>query len=380
MLACVSGREGGVNDTEPIEAIEPKRYLTWKSVLRAVISLAVIGAIFFWALPKFADYSAVWAEMRSMTWLEVATLILVGLWNLATYWIVMVSVLPGLTYPQAAVVNQASTAVSNTLPGGGALGVGVSYAIYHSWGFTTSEFALATVVSGVWNNFAKLGFPVIALALLAITGDANAGFVTAGLLGVGVLATVIVVFGLMLRKDSAARKIGDWAGRAVSAIRGWFRKAPITGWGESAARFSAQTAGLIHDRWVRITVSAVVSHLSLYFVLLISLRHVGISEEELGWVTVLAGFAFVRLISALPITPGGVGLVELGYAVYLTQGLTDAQSAQVVAAMLVFRFITFVLPIPNGIAAYLYWQKNRSWRKTPEERQAEMRAAAAETG
>ena len=365
-----------MNDTEPNEPAEPKRRLTWKTVLRAVISLTVVGAIFFWAIPAIADYGEVWASARSMTWLEAATLVLVGLWNLATYWIVMVAVLPGLTYPQAAVVNQASTAVSNTLPGGGALGVGVSYAIYHSWGFTTSEFALATVVSGVWNNFAKLGFPIVALALLAVTGDVNAGFVTAGLLGVAVLIAVIVVFGLMLRKDTAARRIGDWAGRVVTAIRGWLRKTPVSGWGDAAARFSGQTAGLIHDRWGRITVSALVSHLSLYFVLLISLRHVGISEEELGWVTVLAGFAFVRLISALPITPGGVGLVELGYAAYLTIGMTDAQSAQVVATILIFRFITFVLPIPNGIAAYLYWQKNRSWRMTPEERKAGMQAAA----
>jgi uncharacterized membrane protein YbhN (UPF0104 family) len=112
-----------------------------------------------------------------------------------------------------------------------------------------------------------------------------------------------------------------------------------------------------------LTVASLVSHGSLYLVLLIALRHVGVSQEELGWITILAAFAFVRLISALPITPGGVGVVELGYVAALTVGLDDSLSAQVVAAVLVFRFLTFFLPIPSGAAAYTFWRRNTSWRQ-----------------
>ncbi len=83
----------------------------------------------------------------------------------------------------------------------------------------------------------------------------------------------------------------------------------------------------------------------------------------MGWVRVLAAFAFVRLISALPVTPGGVGVVELGYTAALGIGLGDAAQAQIVAAVLVFRFVTFVLPIPAGVISYVYWRRNRSWRK-----------------
>ena len=110
------------------------------------------------------------------------------------------------------------------------------------------------------------------------------------------------------------------------------------------------------------------SHVSLYLVLLVALRHVGVSQEELSWIGVLAAFAFVRLISALPLTPGGVGIVELGYAAVLTIGLDDTTSAQVVAAILVFRAITYLLPIPLGIASYIIWRVNKSWRLSQEER------------
>ncbi|MEE9183994.1 MAG: YbhN family protein, partial [Acidimicrobiia bacterium] len=99
--------------------------------------------------------------------------------------------------------------------------------------------------------------------------------------------------------------------------------------------------------------------------LLITLRHVGVGQDVLSWIEVLAVFAFVRLISALPITPGGVGVVELGLTVGLQVAADlDAVDSSIAAAVLVFRAITFVLPIPLGAIAYLIWRGNTSWRKS----------------
>ena len=187
-----------------------------KRVMQAVVSLAIVLAIFAFALPQFADYGDVWDEIKAMTWRETVGLVAVALWNLATYWLVLVAVMPGLTIPQAMISNQASTAVANTLPGGGAIAVGVTYAMYRSWGFTKSQFALAAVVSGVWNNFVKLGMPVLALALLALEGEATPGRILAAVAGIGVLVGFIVVFGLFLARASLARRIGSFLGRLVS--------------------------------------------------------------------------------------------------------------------------------------------------------------------
>jgi uncharacterized protein (TIRG00374 family) len=80
-------------------------------------------------------------------------------------------------------------------------------------------------------------------------------------------------------------------------------------------------------------------------------------------VKAFAAFSFVRLLSALPITPGGVGVVELGYVAAMGAGQPDLVQAQIVAATLVFRAITYLLPIPLGIVTWLYWRRNTSWRK-----------------
>lgn len=349
-------------------AAAPKKTAVWKRVAQAVISLAIVVGIFVGVMPLIADYGEVWATIQAMTWLEVLSLILIGLWNLATYWFVLTAALPGLRLREAAVVNQASTAVANTLPGGGVIGVGVSVAMLTSWGFTIAAITRSALVTGIWNNFVKLGMPVLALALLALEGEVTPARLAAAAVGIAVLVAAVVLFALLLKSERLARAIGRGFGRVVDWFRKLLRRPPLGDWGDRAAKFRSNTIGLLRHRWLWLTLATLLSHFSLYLVLLVALRHVGVSQEELSWITVLAAFAFVRLISALPITPGGVGVVELGYAAVLTLGLDATTSAQVVAAILVFRAITYFLPIPLGVISYGVWRWNKSWRMSHQER------------
>ena len=106
-----------------------------------------------------------------------------------------------------------------------------------------------------------------------------------------------------------------------------------------------------------------VSHITLFFVLLVALRHVGVDNATVGWATVLASFAFGRLVSAIPVTPGGLGVIELGYVAALSVGVGHAVETKIVAAVLLFRAITFAPPIVIGGFTYLYWRRNTSWRR-----------------
>jgi uncharacterized membrane protein YbhN (UPF0104 family) len=141
-------------------------------------------------------------------------------------------------------------------------------------------------------------------------------------------------------------------------------------WAEGAARFRRRTIGLVRGRAARITVAAVVTHLSLFLVLLVALRDVGVSNDEVSWAKVLAAFAFVRLLSAIPVTPGGLGVVELGLTATLGSGLPDTTKNQIAAAVLMYRFLTWFAPIPLGIGSWMFWRSNRSWRNSVVARRA----------
>ena len=333
-----------------------------RQVVQAVVSVAVVGAIFVGVLPQVADISDVRREIAAMTLVEVAGLLAVAAWNLLTYLFVWVASLPGLSYGQAMVVTQSTTALANTVPAGSALSIGLSYSMFASWGFKRSAITLALLVSGIWNNFVKLGLPVLALALLAVGGEAGGGRVVAGLLGIAVLVAAVVVFTLMLRTEGTARRVGLLAQRVAAPVVRLLRRPPPAGWDLAVARFREKTIRLLSTRWHWLTLATVVSHLSLYAVLLATLRNVGVSQDEVGWVEVLAAFAFIRLLSAIPITPGGLGVIELGLiAALVTAG---GERPEVVAAVLVYRALTYLLPIPVGVVCYVVWRRAKRWRRS----------------
>jgi uncharacterized protein (TIRG00374 family) len=331
-----------------------------RRALQAAVSLVLVGGIFYFVLGQFADLSSVWRAIRSLTKVEVAVLLGLAAWNLATYWIQMVVATPGLTYPQAMVLTESTTAVSNALPAGGAIGVGLTYSILGSWGFSNSRATLAVLVSGIWNNFAKLGMPVVALAILAVSGDSGGGGLVAALAGLLGLVGAVAIFALILHSEAFARQLGLFSQRIATRIRKVFRKGPATGWDLAVTKFRRRVLSFVHHSWIQITVITVIGHLSLYLVLLASLRVMGVSEQDASWAQVLAVFSFARLITAIPITPGGVGIVELA----LIGGISAAggERAEVVAAVLIYRLLTYVVPIVFGGITYVFWRRNRSWR------------------
>src|SRR6476619_674055 len=304
---------------------------TWKRIVGYVISAAIVVAIFVWAIPKYADYHDVASAIGTLTPLEFWSLFAATIFNLVTYWWANQAALPGMGIGKAAVLTQTTTSVANTLPAGGAIAIGLTYSILDSWGFTGTNVALYVGVTGIWNIFTKLGLPMLALVFLCPS-------------------------------EPFAIRIGNALARFVSWFRRLLRKPPVTGGGDGAARFRRDTIALVRYRWIRLTVFTVLSQLALFFVLLLSLRHMGVSEQEVSAAEAFAVFAFSRLLSAVPITPGGVGLIDLGYIGGLT-AFDSLEKAQIVAAVLLFRALTLGIQIPMGAFTYVIWRVKSDWRR-----------------
>jgi uncharacterized membrane protein YbhN (UPF0104 family) len=88
----------------------------------------------------------------------------------------------------------------------------------------------------------------------------------------------------------------------------------------------------------------------------------GVSEQEVPTVEAFAVFAFARLLSAIPVTPGGVGVIDLGYIGGLTN-IDQPESAQIIAAVLIFRVLTYGIQIPLGGVTYFIWRAKTGWRR-----------------
>jgi putative heme transporter len=331
--------------------------------VRVLLAAVVVAIVYLGLLPKLVDVGEVGATLRAMTWLELVTLSAVAVWNLGSYLLPQLVALPGLSFRQAALESHTSTAVGNLLPGGQAVALGVTYRFYSSYGFGRSEIMLSLLVQGVWNNFVKLGMPVVALGLLVVTRRAAGELAPVALVGVAVLAVALTGFALSLSSEQRAWRIGGGLAALTALVRLLAGRVARPPWSEAAVRFRALAISLLGPRWHWLTVATLVSHLSLFLVLLLALRHVGVADWQVSWVEALAAFALVRLLAAVPITPGGLGVVELGLATALV--LAGGAKAQVVAAALVFRALTFLLPIPIGAVTYWLWRRAEGHREAP---------------
>src|SRR5438045_8607261 len=93
--------------------------MTRKRIVGYMISVAIVVAIFAWAIPKYADYHDVITAIRTLTPLEFWSLVAATIFNLVTYWWANQAALPGMGVGKAAVLTQTTTSVANTLPAGG---------------------------------------------------------------------------------------------------------------------------------------------------------------------------------------------------------------------------------------------------------------------
>jgi len=341
----------------PGDEIGQRRRLSKRHLLGGAVGIAVVVATFAFVLPRIADYRDVWGVVKTLSWTEIGLLVGATALNLVTFAPPWMAALPGLRFRQAFVVTQASTASSYVAPAGIAVGMALSFAILRAWGFAAAPVSLAIAVTGVWNQLAMLAFPTVGLGLLALSGTPHAALDTIAFIGLAIFVLVLAAFAAGLSTPNLARRIGDLAARGASWGRKLIRRGSVTWDGEAFVRFRNRTNSLLKRRWHVLTFATLAGHLTVFLVLLVSLRVLGVSGGEISAVEAFAGWSIVRLLGSIPITPGGLGVVELG----LTTALVGfgGDQVEVVAAVLVYRVLTILPTLLVGLLAGATWRHHR---------------------
>ena len=320
-----------------------------------MIAIAFVVAVFAFVLPRVADYGDVWDALSNLGTGGTAGLIVVAVINLATFAPPWMAALPGLSMTHALVMSQASTAAAAVLPGGDAVGMGLSYAMLRRWGFSVQQVAVATAATAVWNAFANVIFAVAGAAFLAMSGESHALLTTAAVIGTVAVTVAGALFAVALHDDGKARMLGAVSQRLWNRVARVLRLRPAFGWGERLVDFRREAVGLLRRRWLPLTAATLLGHLTVFLVLLVALRAVGVPGTDVSLAEAFAAWALIRVITTIPITPGGIGVVELG----LTGALVGfgGQRAPAVAAVLLYRVLTYVPPIALGGVCLLVWRR-----------------------
>jgi putative heme transporter len=312
-----------------------------RAVLRFAVGIALAVAVFVEIVPRIASYGDVAHRLGTVSWPWIVALAVGSLLDILTTALPWQAVLPQLSFLGALAMTQASTALTTLLPGGAPLGMALSFGFLRRLRIDRGAAGFAVAVTGIWSQVMILVYPLVGSILVFATGGLSSS--TAAIAGASAAGGVVII-GLTvaaLRSEGAARWLGDVSARFAAWVARLFHRHP-PGWsGEGLVQLRAERLVLLRRRWPRLTASTLANQLTAYVVFEMSLRAVGISFAELPPSEAFLAWAIGRVLSSLPLTPGGIGVVELGMIGTLV-GFGVA-NAHVVAAVLLYRGV-IVLP------------------------------------
>ncbi|HUZ01925.1 MAG TPA: hypothetical protein VMU89_16380 [Thermomicrobiaceae bacterium] len=220
-------------------------------IVATAVTGAVTGVVFALVLPTFASYGPVWRVAQSLSWSWLAALAAAALLNVATFPLPWIVALPGLGFLNALRMTQASTAFSLVVPGGAPIGMAASFGMLRSWRLAGRPVAVAVALTGIWNQLTTFAFPMVGVALLALTGVASGRLKVLAISGLVAVVTVTTLLALALAKPRVAFAVGELSMRYLGWLRRGRRAAPPTWGGGSAVLLRTETVALLRQRWAR---------------------------------------------------------------------------------------------------------------------------------
>jgi uncharacterized protein (TIRG00374 family) len=314
--------------------------------------------VFYVALPLVVSHRS---QVRALAHINVAYLalgVLLEVAALAAYAQLTHSVLPngGPRRFRLFRINLSTLALSHVSPGGTAPGAALGYRLLTQSGVTGADtgFALGTqgigsaVVLNVifWCSLVSFlvlhGFRVP--AGLGGHGSTSASILVlvAAAVGVVLLGAFGGLFYLLTRGQARA-------GQVIHAVCEHIRFLDADRFTSLVERLAARFAVLVDDRpllwraggWAASNWLLDAASLWVF---------VAAFSHFLSPVDLLTAYGLANILAAIPITPGGLGVVEFVLVTMLAGfGLTDGQA---LSAVLAYRAVNFWLPIPFGGLAY----------------------------
>jgi len=334
----------------------------------AAVTVAVLVAVFAGAFPRFIHYQQAWSSIQRLPAGYLAALVGTAVVNIAVGAWPLQAALPGLGYRRAFLVGQTSFAMSNAVPAGSAVGLGVEYDMLESYGFGAGAAAGASAVSTVFNVYATAFMPVLGVLALLATGQARWDYALIAVAGVAAVGVSAAAMAAILRGEGGARRVGRLADRLVNRLGRRLLRGRTVDLTSKILDFRSDVIEVMRARWPLVIGSTLLPQLTLWSVLFVALSGVAHGDPEGSPVTgpeSLAAFSFAMILSSVPVTVGGLGTVDAGLTGLLSA--FGATGSQALAADILWRAATFVPQVLTGALAFLWWRftAGRRRRRAP---------------
>lgn len=316
------------------------------------IGLTVTGVGLYIVAPSVVALLNDWPKLERVRPLWFLLLVLLEAGSMAALWFLVRMTLPTTRWFTVASSQLAGNAASRILPGGNATGSVVQASMLVRAGQATGAVATTMGGIGLLTTGMLLALPVLTVPAVIIRPP-PARQLGLGLVVSLVVAVVLVALGLALLKwDAFVHAVGRVAGQALHLVRPRIAVADVV---RSVTDQRDVVAAAFAGRWSRALAFAAANRMLDYAALVASLYAVGARARPS---MVLLAYVLALGLALVPITPGGLGFVEAGLTTVLV--LAGVSSDQAVLGTLLYRLVSFWLPIPVGALAWAGWRLHPS--------------------
>jgi uncharacterized protein (TIRG00374 family) len=247
----------------------------------------------------------------------------------------------------------AANAVSRVVPGGAATGGATQYKMLTDLGIPGAQVGTGLTAAALISTGTLFALPLLSVPAALAGRPTPSTLAAAAWLGAGLFLASFAVGWVLFTRESALRRVG----RAVQWIRSHVlrRREPVTTLPDTLVDQHGQIVGTFRSGWWRALLFALGNWLFDYLALVAALAAVGSRPRPS---LVLLAYTASMVLAMIPITPGGLGFVEVGLTGMLA--LAGANGGQAAVAVLAYRMISFWLPLPlGGVAAWAYRRRYR---------------------
>lgn len=319
--------------------------LPWWSIAKKTAAAVVFGITIYLVFPSLTEVFSSFPKLTSLDPIWFTAAIALEVAHFTCTIALQRIALRTKAWFSVATSQLAGNAISLVVPGGAAVGAATQFRMLAAAGNDTTTAVGGLTAFSLLGIAGLLALPIFVLpAILAGTPIAS-GLEYAALLG-------LVAF-FLFSGFAAAVLVLDrpicWAGRVVQAARNRWRRraAPMTDLPDRLLRERNRIRDVLGRRWKAATLLSSGRLFFDYGCLLATIRATGANSNPS---LVLLAYAVAGLLALIPITPGGLGIVEAGLSGLLI--LAGVPAGDAVVATLAYRIISYWLPIFVGPFAY----------------------------
>jgi uncharacterized protein (TIRG00374 family) len=325
--------------------------LTWTAVVKRAVVVVIGGVALYFVLPSITEVIASWPRLSSLNpvWFAVAlgaeagqfvcTFALQRLALRTRGWFTVVT------------AQLAGNAVTKIIPAGAAAGAAVQFRMLATGGIDVD------VAVGGLTSFALLGIggllalPIFALPAILFGSPVSRGLEHAAFIGVAAFVLFAAFGAAILATDRPLVLCGRLVQRALNRV--FPHRPPITDLDSRLLRQRDAIKSVLGQKWPQAVVLSTGRLFLDYLCLLAALRATGSHPRPS---LVLLAYAVAGIVALIPITPGGLGLVEASLSGFLI--LAGVEASNAFLATLAYRLCSYWLPLLAGPVAYLaFWRR-----------------------